>query len=197
MSPDTPESNRDRDPPSHGDEPLLSLPASLRSALKEPFGPVETDAGAVLEVAGEPLVAVGDVVTYHLQRAGRRPDVAVVDGLTKRSAVDATIERAVTEAVSRTIHNPPGVVTATLVRAIRDAIEADQSTTLLVDGEEDLAALPAIVLAPPGASVVYGQPDEGMVHVHVDEAIRERVRRLLERFEGDDDVLAILEGDLE
>ncbi len=56
---------------------------------------------------------------------------------------------------------------------------------MLVDGEEDLVVLPAIMIAPDGASVVYGQPDEGMVHVVVDDEVRREVRALLERFEGD------------
>ncbi len=55
---------------------------------------------------------------------------------------------------------------------------------MLVDGEEDLA-LPAIVAAPEGASVVYGQPDEGMVHVRVTAEAKAEMRTLLDRFDGD------------
>ncbi|MFC6769315.1 DUF359 domain-containing protein, partial [Natrinema soli] len=65
------------------------------------------------------------------------------------------------------------------------ALSTDEPTTILVDGEEDLVALPAIVAAPEGASVVYGQPDEGMVHVNVTDDHRTEMRDLLERFEGD------------
>ena len=38
---------------------------------------------------------------------------------------------------------------------------------IVVEGEEDLATLPAILYAPPGSVVVYGQPDEGSVLVKV------------------------------
>jgi uncharacterized protein (UPF0218 family) len=72
-----------------------------------------------------------------------------------------------------------------VVRALRRALSTDNPTTILVDGEEDLVALPAIVAAPEGASVVYGQPDEGMVHVQVTDDHRTDMRDLLERFEGD------------
>jgi uncharacterized protein (UPF0218 family) len=64
-----------------------------------------------------------------------------------------------------------------------------------VDGEEDLATLPAVVAAPDGASVVYGQPDEGMVLVEVTPETRAEMRELLGRFEGDvDAALAVLDG---
>ena len=38
---------------------------------------------------------------------------------------------------------------------------------IIVDGEEDLATLPAILYAPLGSAVVYGQPNEGSVLVDV------------------------------
>jgi len=167
------------------DEQLLVLPDDLRHELKEPLGPIETDAERLLEAVDGPIIAVGDVVTYHLLQAGRQPDVALVDGRTKREAVDAEIREAVTAGASLEVPNPPAELAAPVVRALRRALAADEPTTILVDGEEDLVALPAIVAAPDGASVVYGQPDEGMVHVDVTDDHRQEMRDLLERFEGD------------
>ncbi|RZV11461.1 hypothetical protein BDK88_0340 [Natrinema hispanicum] len=167
------------------DEQLLVLPDDLRHELKEPLGPIETDAERLLEAVDGPIIAVGDVVTYHLLEAGRQPDVALVDGRTKREAVDAEIREAVTAGASLEVTNPPAELAAPVVRALRRALAADDPTTILVDGEEDLVALPAIVAAPEGASVVYGQPDEGMVHVTVTADLRDEMRDLLERFEGD------------
>ncbi|WP_290811190.1 GTP-dependent dephospho-CoA kinase family protein [Halovivax sp.] len=168
---------------------MLELPEDLRRELKDPMGPIETDAEVLLRDVSGPLYAVGDVVTYHFLRAGREPDVALVDGITKREAVDEAVRRAVTAGEVRDATNPPATITADLARALRRAIDADEPVTLFVDGEEDLAVLPAIAAAPDGASVVYGQPDEGMVHVRVDGEVRASVRDLLERFEGDSDRL--------
>ncbi|PCR92347.1 GTP-dependent dephospho-CoA kinase family protein [Natrinema ejinorense] len=168
-----------------GDDQLLVLPDELRDELKEPMGPIETDADRLLEAVDGPLIAVGDVVTYHLLQAGRRPDVALVDGRTKRSAVDEEIREAVTSGASIEVRNPPAELSAPVVRALRRALSTAEPTTVLVDGEEDLVALPAIAAAPEGASVVYGQPDEGMVHVVVTDDDRTAMRELLERFEGD------------
>jgi uncharacterized protein (UPF0218 family) len=169
---------------------VLELPADLRSELKEPLGPVTTDAAEVLATAGSPLVAVGDVVTYHLLEAGRMPDVALVDERTERSAVDPAISDAI-EGFDRevSVANPAATLTADLLETLREAVErAGEATTLVdVDGEEDLATLPALVAAPTGASVVYGQPGEGMVHVTVDADVRTMARDLLARMAGDPD----------
>ncbi|MFP9190677.1 GTP-dependent dephospho-CoA kinase family protein [Natronosalvus vescus] len=172
-------------------ERQLSLPQALRHELKDPMGPIETDARVLLESIDGPLITVGDVVTYHVLEAGREPDVALVDGQTKREAVDDEIERAVTAdpAATITVTNPPAVLTESLLEALVTALERAEPTTIFVEGEEDLAVLPALLAAPDGAHVVYGQPDEGMVHVHVDESARARARALLERFEGDAAVL--------
>jgi hypothetical protein len=163
---------------------LVTLPESLRSAFKDPFGPVETDAEVLLEDVDGPLVAVGDIVTYHFLQAGRAPDVAVVDEKTKRERVDDAVRDAVVDP-DVTVENPAGAISVALVRALRDAVAASEPTTVFVDGEEDLAVLPAVMVAPVGASVVYGQPDEGMVHVPVTEATKTDFRDLIDQLDGD------------
>ena len=169
-------------------EVVLSLPDSLRGAFKDPLGPIETDAKRLADVVG-PLITIGDVVTYHFERIGHTPDVAVVDGLTERDTVDDDVARTLeaSDARRREATNPAATLSASMLRTFREALEAAEPTAIDVDGEEDLVALPAIAIAPEGASVVYGQPGEGMVHVRVDEEVRERARGLLERMDGDPD----------
>jgi uncharacterized protein (UPF0218 family) len=176
------------------DDVLVTLPESLRSAFKEPFGPVETDAAVLLESVSGPLVAVGDIVTYHFLGAGREPDVAVVDEHTKREVVDDAVREAVADP-DVTVSNPAGALSRSLVAALADALAADAPTTVFVDGEEDLAVLPAVALAPVGASIVYGQPDEGMVHVAVTEEVKAEFRSLIDRLDGDHDAFWALVDD--
>ena len=169
---------------------VLELQPGLRTELKDPFGPVSTDTAAVLDGAGEPLVTVGDIVTYHALEAGHTPDLAFVDERTERAAVDDRISEGIEDdRFDRvlSIENPPGTLTAALLSALTDGLATDERTLVRVDGEEDLAALPAIAAAPAGASVLYGQPGEGVVHVTVDSDTRERVVELLGRMDGDRD----------
>ena len=177
---------------------LLSLPDDLRSELKEPWGPIFEEAEPLLAEAGEPLIAVGDVVTYHLESAGRRPDVSLVDEMTERSAVEAHILEAAGEP-DVTVENPAATLTDDLLAALAEGIDAatddGTATRIHVEGEEDLAALPAIVAAPDGASVVYGQPGEGMVLVTVTPAARDDAAAFLRAMDGDVEAALALLGE--
>lgn len=165
---------------------VVELPEALRGELKDPMGPVFTDPAELLARVEGRLVAVGDIVTYHFERVGVSPDVAVVDGRTKREAVGPEI-RATLDTPARRIavENPPGTLSADLLDGLRLALETEEETILSVDGEEDLAVLPAILAAEPGASVVYGQPDEGMVHVAVTDQRKAEIAGLIERMDGE------------
>ncbi|WP_049979772.1 GTP-dependent dephospho-CoA kinase family protein [Halolamina rubra] len=168
---------------------MLTLPPELREAFKEPFGPLYTDIDELLADAGEPIIAVGDVVTYHLREAGHEPHVAVVDGLTERAAISEEIRAGLEGAGEHRIDvvNDPAELSRDLLLSLREAVDAEADTLLVVEGEEDLATLPAVLAAPLGGSVVYGQPGEGMVLIEVTEAARAEMRDLLVRFDGDAD----------
>jgi uncharacterized protein (UPF0218 family) len=165
---------------------LLELPASLRSAFKAPLGAVYTDPAALLADAGEPVVAVGDVVTYHLRTVDHDPSVAVLDGKTKRDDVGEEIEAVLSDRAARVpVENPQATLTEDLLAELRAAIDDESSVVLHVEGEEDLATLPAILATPLGGSIVYGQPDEGMVLVSVTADAKSEARELLKRMDGD------------
>jgi uncharacterized protein (UPF0218 family) len=172
---------------------LARLPDDVREDLREPLGPIYTDVHALLADAGEPILAVGDVVTHHLVESGHPPAVALVDGRTKREATTGAVADTLADrSPDAVVPNEAGTVSAQLLDALADALAASESTLVAVEGEEDLAVLPAVLLAPLGATVVYGQPDEGMVRVPVDEATRATVRDLLRRFDADDRLWARL-----
>ncbi len=117
------------------------------------------------------VVTIGDRVTETVARLGRVPDVQVVDGRERRKRREvpdtpyASLFRA---------ENPPGTITDSAVEAIRGAMEGKKPSRVLVEGEEDLLAIPAIATAPIGANLYYGQPLEGVVLVRVSEQTKER-----------------------
>jgi uncharacterized protein (UPF0218 family) len=65
---------------------------------------------------------------------------------------------------------------------------------VIVDGEEDMLALPIISIAPQETFVLYGQPLEGMVIVNVNPEMQAKAKNLMERIgireSGYDDVVA-------
>ena len=174
---------------------VVALPERLRGQLKEPMGPVFADPAELLARVEGRLIAIGDIVTYHFERAGFSPDLAVVDGRTKREAVADEVREALdTSARHSTVANPPATLSADLLAGLVECLDQSGETVLTVEGEEDLAVLPAILAAEVGASVVYGQPDEGMVHVAVTPETKAWVAELVERMDGDPGRLFSLVG---
>ena len=122
------------------------------------------------------MVTVGDRVTETIGRMGRVPDVQIVDGKENRSR-----RRLPDVPCSRTIRvkNPAATITDDAIEGIRDALRGRKPARVLVDGEEDLLAIPAVILAPPSATVFYGQPGVGIVLVKVTPASKLRNREYL------------------
>ncbi|OGK24359.1 hypothetical protein A3C25_00695 [Candidatus Roizmanbacteria bacterium RIFCSPHIGHO2_02_FULL_38_11] len=86
----------------------------------------------------------------------------------------------------RIYNNPPGSInlrTALIIKkAIRSYINNKNRSWIVVKGEEDLLALPAILFAPLHSVVLYGQIDLGVVMVEVTEDKKMKVREILRKF---------------
>ena len=148
---------------------MLKLPDSLRPRLKLPMGELFPTTATALEHLREvkpvKLVSVGDVATAELLRAGVKPDIAVVDYMVMRAPVSEDVKRVIDEYDIEIVRvkNMPGTITPEL----RRALETEKQAKVVVEGEEDLAVIPAVLSAPLGSVVVYGQPNEGLVVVKV------------------------------
>ena len=173
-----------------GAQVALALPAKLRPVLRKPFGVLYKGTGKdtiqkLLPDMSSPtkLISVGDVTTFYLLESDIIPDVCVVDDRTRREPASNHVVLGTNHTAFTTISvdNPPGVITEDLVDAIEDAIRSDQHVRLFVRGEEDLAALPAILMAPIGSVVLYGQPNEGVVLVKITESKKDEIRNLLDQ----------------
>jgi len=159
----------------------LKLPAEMRPTLRKPFGRlVEGDgakaAGKVKEmIGGSRAIVVGDASYENLLAVNVKPHLAVLDFKVKRKPYKRYPAKV-------TVENPPGMITSSLWSAIEENLGG--GGIIGVDGEEDLAVIPAVLEAEFGDVVLYGQPDEGMVFIKVDEEVKERVAMLLRIMES-------------
>jgi hypothetical protein len=78
------------------------------------------------------------------------------------------------------VKNPPSKITKELQDAVKDAVPP---LKIIVEGEEDLATLPAILMAQFGSVVAYGQPNEGIVLVEVTKEKKREIADILKLFE--------------
>jgi uncharacterized protein (UPF0218 family) len=168
----------------------LVLPDTLRPLFRNIFGVLYTGVGdeAVKKMSkdmGSPtkLISVGDVTTFHLLNINIIPDILIVDDRTKREpASDRVVVGTKHNGFKEvSVDNPAGVITEDLIDAIDVAINSNENVRIFVRGEEDLAALPAILMAPEGAAVLYGQPDQGVVLVKITKSKKEEIRGLLSK----------------
>ncbi|MBN2733787.1 MAG: GTP-dependent dephospho-CoA kinase family protein [Methanomicrobiaceae archaeon] len=155
------------------------LPENERVHFKEPFGALFPDIDKALEYLGSaPVYAVGDVVTRNLIRRGVVPELSVIDGNTMREPCRCTPLLPVKRIE---VKNPAGFITEELICALRTG--ADNSPALVhVDGEEDLAVIPLVMMLSLGSAVLYGQPGEGVVVKIVDSESKKRAEELFSLF---------------
>ena len=72
--------------------------------------------------------------------------------------------------------------TDTIEYAIKKYLKEKKKSWIIVNGEEDLLALPAILFAPLNSLVLYGQMDLGVVIVEVTEEKKKKVEEILLKF---------------
>ncbi|HTY15722.1 MAG TPA: GTP-dependent dephospho-CoA kinase family protein [Methanoregulaceae archaeon] len=159
---------------------MLYLPEEKRKFFKAPFGTLYPDISNVLPlIKGVPVYSVGDVVTYRLTEHGVVPDIAVIDGHTMRSPCDRS---PLINAHRISVTNPAGTLSDELLEGLRDALEHTPAL-VCVEGEEDLAVIPLVMIAPEGAIILYGQPGEGLVLRIVDPPAKQKAREMFSCFE--------------
>ena len=104
------------------------------------------------------LITVGDVVTLNAIKYWRVPNLAFMDLKTRRSIGMGSAEAVGFDRIINMV-NKPATLSIDVINTIRrEMIEAISGLKVLiqVDGEEDLLAIPAVLLAPRGSLVLYG-----------------------------------------
>ena len=165
---------------------MYVLPDDLRDALKKPFGQVVTEDELLRIIPTiQDIVAVGDMVSYTLLNHGIIPWIYVVDYISKRKDFLPLMKKTLQQCPAQEIQvkNPPGMITDELWDTIKNAYlqERGHPIRIEVDGEEDLAALAAIYLAPSDVTVIYGLPNRGVVIANTTITLKNKVKEILEK----------------
>jgi uncharacterized protein (UPF0218 family) len=175
--------------PKNNKNVIRLLTTELRKKLKKPQGllidgPFEKTTKRLKELIEEEkpslIISVGDVVSRNMIEYGVSLNVLIVDNKVMRKPIQPIIVDA-----DQTLYaeNPPGAITDEAWAAIRSAIEQKGQTRVMIEGEEDLLTVVAVLAAPQDALVVYGQPHVGIVVVKVTEETKERMRRIVDAME--------------
>lgn len=160
----------------------MHLPENLRESLKKPMGLLlkdsETSKENILKSIpkGAFLITVGDATTEKMIKFGLDPSLQIVDSLEKRNKREPPLGKVKT--VLR-CSNPPAEITHESIESIKKALGGEPPVRILVEGEEDLLVLPAVLHAPKNSVIMYGQPNEGLVIVVVDREVQEKAQKIM------------------
>ena len=170
-----------------GSRDLIEVGEDKKTGLRRPVGiPLfETPEESLRRLAilvdslDAPLVvSVGDMVSWLMATRGPAQNVAVADLKVERRAFEVGLEESFP--VVLRARNPRSTITREAWERVAEALELaseGERVLVLVEGEEDLLAVPAIVHSPDKSLVVYGQPGEGIVAVVVHEIVRKALLR--------------------
>lgn len=165
---------------------MYVLPDDLKDTLKGYIGQL-VDEPTLLKLLKQEkyIVSVGDKVTYTLLKHGFSPVLCIVDFILERKPYPTEMKACIQAfgKIHLKIKNPPGTITDELWDAINSVFQnlLAGPVCIEVDGEEDLASLAAIYLAPPGVTVIYGLPNKGVVVVQATTTHKQKVKEVLDR----------------
>ena len=131
------------------------------------------------KIGSEPVViTVGDRTTENMLQLDLKPQIQIIDGLEKRNKrlvpADYTIN------TNLSCKNSPGEITEESIQVIQKAFSCKPPVRIIVNGEEDLLVLPVCIYAPENSVVMYGQPNEGLVIIHITPEVRAKVQKILD-----------------
>ena len=165
----------------------IFFPEEAKKVLRRPAGKLIT--GDPDEVArrvksiiefDEPklVVAVGDYTSKKLRDVDVRVNLYIVDGKVERKATELFKPEGLR--VVRVV-NEAGTLNPEAVKTLHKLLRGKElrETVLMVEGEEDLLTLAAILSAPDQTIIVYGQPGKGSVVVKVDDRVRDLALNIL------------------
>jgi len=126
------------------------------------------------------VICVGDEVSRDLLEHDFKPRNIIVDGKVKRKPIDY-LDKIVKPYPNKFhVKNPPGTISKESWGVINEALK--KKSAVIVDGEEDLLAIPTVLLAKNNSAVIYGQPGRGKVIVRVEECKKDKWRKRLGEF---------------
>ena len=159
---------------------MFILNNDMISEFKKPLGklyPNFEDAIPDIKKA-DFLISVGDQTTKNLKDNDLTPHLGIIDNrIQRKDHSHDLIQNNILE-----VNNPAGTITDDLWETIESAIKAINADgikrQIVVKGEEDLAVLPCILIAPEDTIILYGQPNEGLVYVKASD-VKSKAKELM------------------
>ena len=186
----------------------IIMPESLRPVLQKPLGQVFKDEKSLLQCINTlkhiMIIAVGDIIVDSLLKTGIDPDVKIIDFRSRRKKRTDLFAKLQHIQKGPSLINKPGTINLKTAEKLKQLIQSNLSLRakrsnldkeiassssaprddrwLVIDGEEDLLALPAILFAPLNSLVLYGHWQHGIIAVEVNEKMKNKALSIIDKF---------------
>ena len=165
---------------------MYKLPDTLRNLLKTQIGQLVNEKQLIDILKNERyIVSVGDQVTYTLLKNNIEPVFCIVDYKTHRGNCSDEICSLIKSFGKKSvvIKNPIGCITDELWNVVKYALENldDGSLRIEIEGEEDLASLAVISMAPEDVTIIYGLPNKGVLVVRPTKENKQKTNKVLDK----------------
>jgi GTP-dependent dephospho-CoA kinase len=157
-----------------------------KDLLKEPFGILikenevnKTKIYSFIKKSYK-IVTVGDTTTQKFIEFGYIPDLSIIDHKEKRTIKSNNIEFQ----VDKVIHceNRQGELNIQVIDLIKKITSIKfNKIQIIIEGEEDMIALPLFMHSPNKWTIFYGQPNEGLVVVEMNNERRKRAKLIFNK----------------
>jgi len=122
------------------------------------------------------LITVGDFITFSLLEIGLKPNLAIIDGKIMRENFDSDKIKKHFKNIFE-VNNPKGVILKETYDVIIRALQENESL-VIVNGEEDLLTLVAILESKENSLILYGFPKLGVCFVRNNKSKKLYIKKL-------------------
>lgn len=144
----------------------ITISEKQRLLLAQPQGKIVDQPSFLSQENAQPnpIILVGDSTIKRFIANNWPFHIGIFDRMVQRKPAQGITLNIAPDFV---VQNPAGSITPELARSIQKLLQSDvgKPKYLFVQGEEDLAAIPAILLSPLGSVAYYGQPKIGLVEI--------------------------------
>ena len=162
------------------------LPKNIRHLLKETVGQLVNEKELIKLLRSEKyIVSIGDIVTYTILKNEIKPIVCIIDFKTRRGKCSSNIVNTIKSFGKKSIliNNPAGTITDELWDILEKSLKNYKNINLRIeiDGEEDLASLAVVYLAPSDVTIIYGLPDKGVLIIKPTSENKRKAKQILDK----------------
>ena len=169
---------------------VFHLPDSLRKQLSLSLGEIIATPSRIRVIINavntEQTITVGDKTAEIFLSLGKKPFLSIIDFKIQRVTRYKNLKDIGFSGREDLVEviNSPGTINKQLCKELHKFFRIKRTGQVIrVIGEEDLAVIPCVLLAPLGFQIYYGLRDRGLVRVEVNLEMKKLMSDMIKRFD--------------